>query len=99
LLDVTSSLEESVRVTVRFGGTLALDIEAPGSASDCAHEPVYRYGYRLPRGQVKVTATTDQGHRDTTTVDPADGKRWVVVELQDGFPLELHTWDSQPSWG
>ena len=33
-LHVTSTLEEGVRLTVRFGGTLALDIEMPGTASE-----------------------------------------------------------------
>jgi hypothetical protein len=98
-LDVTSTLEEPVRVTVRFGGTRALDIEVPGTPSDCSHEPVYRYAYRLPPGPMTVTATTDRGQRDTTTLNLATDRRWVVVQVQDGFPLQLSRWNSEPAWG
>jgi len=98
-LHVTSTLEERVRLTVRFGGTLALDIEMPGTASECSHQPVYQYAYRLPQGPATITATTEQGQRETTTLTVGGGKRWVVVQVQDGFPLQLETWDSQPQWG
>jgi hypothetical protein len=96
-LDVRSTLEERVRLTVRFDGKLALDIEMPGTR--CADGPIYRYAYRLPRGQTTVSTTTDQGQRETTTLTIGDDKRWVVVQVQEGFPLELQTWDSQPLWG
>jgi hypothetical protein len=95
-LDVTSTLEKDVRLTVRFDGKLALDIAMPGTR--CSDEPLYKYAYRLPRGQTTVTATTDQGHRDTTTLTVGNDKRWVIVQVQEGFPLELQTWDSQPLW-
>jgi hypothetical protein len=98
-LDVTSTMEEPVRVTVRFGDARALEIEVPGTSSDCSHEPVYRYAYRLPLGPITVTATTDRGQRDTTTLNLAAGKRWLVVQMQDGFPLQLSRWSSEPAWG
>jgi hypothetical protein len=98
-LDVTSTLEKRVRLTVRFDGKLALDIAMPGTPSQCSHQAVYKYAYRLPRGQTTVTATTDRGQRDTTTLTVGNDKRWVIVQVQEGFPLELQTWDSQPQWG
>lgn len=39
-LDVTSSLQELVRVTVSFGSALALDVEVPGTPPDCSHEAI-----------------------------------------------------------
>jgi hypothetical protein len=99
VLDVTSTLVKRVRLTVRFDGTLALDIELPGTPSRCADQPIYKYAYQLPRGLTKVAATTDQGQRGTTPLTVGDDKRWVVVQVQGRFPLELHTWDSEPQWG
>ena len=98
VLQVTSSLAKRVRLTVRFDGMLALDIEMPGTPSDC-EAPMYQYAYQLPRGQTTVTATTDREQRETTTLTVGGDKRWVVVQVQGGFPLELGTWDSQPQWG
>jgi hypothetical protein len=98
-LHVSSTLEKRVRVTVRFAGALALDINVPGTPRNCAYQPVYKYAYQLPRGQTTVTATTDRGQRETTTLTVGDDKRWVVVQVQEGFPLQLQTWDSQPLWG
>jgi hypothetical protein len=95
---VTSNLEKRVRLTVRFDGMLAWDIEMPGTPSEC-QGPMYQYAYRLPRGQTTVTATTDRGQRERTTLAVGGDRRWVVVQVQDGFPLELETWDSQPQWG
>jgi hypothetical protein len=99
VLQVTSTLEKRVRLTVRFHGKLALDIGMPGTPSACSDEPMYQYAYRLPRGRTTVTATTDQGQRETTTLTVGGDKRWVIVEVQEGFPLELQTWDSEPQWG
>jgi hypothetical protein len=98
-LHVSSTLEKRVRLTVRFDGKLALDIAMPGTPSQCSHQPVYRYAYQLPRGQTTVTATTDRGQRETTTLTVGGDKRWVVVGVQEGFPLQLQTWDSEPQWG
>ena len=28
-----------------------------------------------------------------------DRPRWVVVSLQDGFPLEITEWDERPAYG
>jgi hypothetical protein len=97
-LDVQSTLEERVRATVRLAGALALDIHVPGTDAECAHQPVYRHAYQLPRGKVVVTATTDRGQHERTTVTVGDRRRWVVVLVQDGFPLRLETWGSQPGW-
>jgi hypothetical protein len=98
-LDVQSTLEKRVRLTVRFDGTLALDIAMPGTPSECSHQAVYKYAYQLHRGQTTVAATTDRGQRETTTLTVGDDKRWVIVLVQEGFPLEVKTWDSQPLWG
>lgn len=99
LVDVTSTRDEPVRVTVRFDDKLALDVELPGTPSVCAHQPVYRYAYQLPRGRARVTVSTDGGQRGETTPTVGGGKRWVVVQVQDGFPLEVDTWNTQPQWG
>jgi hypothetical protein len=98
-LDVTSTLVKRVRLTVRFDGKLALDIELPGTPSRCADQPIYKYAYQLPRGLTTVAATTDQGQRETTTLTVGDGKRWVVVLVHGRFPLEVQPWDSEPQWG
>lgn len=98
-LQATSSLDERVRLTVRFDDAVALDVYLPGKPRRCTSWPVYQYTYRLPTGQAIVTATTDRGQREATTLTVAGHKRWVVVQIQDGFPLELDTWNSQPLWG
>jgi hypothetical protein len=98
-VDVTSTLDEPVRVTVRLDRRLALDVEVPGSAAECAHEPVYRYDYRPTGAAATVTVRTDQGQRDSARVDLSNGKRWVVIQVQAGFPLELAVWDEEPAWG
>jgi hypothetical protein len=38
-LDVTSNLKEPVRLTVRFNGTLAIDVEIHGTPAECSHPP------------------------------------------------------------
>jgi hypothetical protein len=99
VLQVTSTLAKRVRLTVRFDGKLALDIEMPGTPSECSDEPMYQYAYQLPRGQTTVTATTDREQRETTTLTVGRDKRWVIVLVQGGFPLEVKTWDTKPQWG
>lgn len=37
--------------------------------------------------------------RDSTTLELGADKRWVVVQVQDGFPLHLSRWDEEPMWG
>ena len=90
-VQVISTLDERVRLTVRFDDTLALDIYLPDTPRRCPNQPVYQYAYRLPAGQAIVTATTDRGQREATTLTAGGGKRWVAVQIQDGFPLELDT--------
>jgi hypothetical protein len=99
VLDVTSNFEKPVRLTVRFDGKLALDVSLPGTPSECSHPTVYSYAYDLPSEPVTVTAVTDGGERSATTLEPGAGKQWAVVQLQDGFPLQVRTWDSEPAWG
>ena len=99
VLDVTSTLEESVRVTVRVDGSRVLDVELPGSGAACAHEPVYRYGYDLPTGPATVAVTTDQGQSASRTVRASSATRWLVVQVQDGFPLGLRVYRERPQWG
>lgn len=98
-LELSSASVEAVRVRVRFDGKLALDVRTPGVPHQCADEPVYSYEYQLPGDQVRVTTTTDQGQRRSTNVPLDDSKHWVVVQPQDGFPLGLHVFDEEVSWG
>lgn len=98
-LDVTSTSRRPVRVTVTLDDRLALDVNVPGAGRDCAHRPVYRYTYRLPRGPATVTATTDQGQRDTTTVTVDGGARWIVLQVEEGFPLQVKHFGGRPGYG
>ena len=98
-LDVTSTSRAPARVTVSLNDRLALDIKVPAAGRDCAHHPVYRYTYRLPRGPATVTATTDQGQRDTTTITVDGGTRWIVLPVEEGFPLRLKHFGSRPGYG
>jgi hypothetical protein len=98
-LDVTNDSEEPVRLTVKFNDKSAIDVKIPGHPSDCHDSRVYRYSYRLPEGQVTVIATTDRGGRGTATPHVGGNKRWAVVQVQDGFPLQVQVFDSRPIWG
>lgn len=98
-LDVSSSLADAMRVTVRFDGEVALDVLLPAVSGDCAHPPVYRYAYRLPARKVSVVMTTGSGERARARIDLGAGKRWAVVQLQEGFPTEVEVSDEEPGWG
>lgn len=99
VLDVTSNLESPVRVTVHVEDRVALDVRLPGTPSGCAHPPVFSYAYDLPHDEVTVAAVTDQGDRREATLTVGTARQWVVVQVQDGFPLAVDVWDSEPQWG
>lgn len=98
-IDVTSASESPVRITMKIDDTMALDVEVPGTPSDCSHQPVYKYAYQLTPGQSTVTATTDQGQRQSIPVAIGTAERWLVLSVQEGFPLGLEVWREKPSWG
>jgi hypothetical protein len=99
VLDVTSNLEEPVRLTVHVEDRLALDVRLPGTPSGCTHPPVYSYAFDLPHEQVSLTAVTDEGDRSEASLDLGAARQWAVVQLEDGFPLSVDVWDSEPQWG
>ena len=99
VLDISSSLTEQVRLTIRVDRDLALDVRVPGTATDCVHPPVNSYAYDLPDRRVTVTVVTDRGQRGAASLELGAKKQWVVVQLQEGFPLHVEAWDSEPAWG
>jgi hypothetical protein len=99
LVDLSGALSEPLRVTVTFDDDLALDVEVPGTPADCASQPVSRYGYRVDPGTVTVSVGTGDGQQESVAVTASDVPRWVVVSLQDGFPLEAAVWDERPAYG
>jgi hypothetical protein len=98
-VDVTSTLVAPVRVTLEFDDVPALDVTAPGTPAECAHQPVHRYGYDLPPGTVAVSVTTDSGQRGSVDVRVGDRPQWVVVSVQEGFPLSVDVLSSRPEYG
>jgi hypothetical protein len=99
IVDVSGALSEPLRVTVTFDDDLALDVEVPGTSAACAIEPVSRYGYRVGPGPVTVSVRTGNGQEERVAVTAGDVPRWVVISLQDGFPLEAEAWDERPAYG
>jgi len=99
VVETSSTLSEPVRMTIDFDDRMALDIEVPGSPSECAHQPVHRYNFHLPAGQLTVSARTDQGQRESTQLRVGRATRWIVVQVQEGLPLQVETWDERPQWG
>lgn len=98
LVDLSGALAEPLRVTVTFDDALALDVEVPGTSVGCATGAVSRYGYRVA-GPVTVEVRTGDGQMERVAVTAGDDPRWVVVSLQDGFPLEAEAWDEEPAYG
>jgi hypothetical protein len=99
LVDLSGALSEPLRVTVTFDDDLALDVEVPGTSAACATGPVSRYGYRVGPGPVTVGVSTGDGREERVAVTAGDVPRWVVISLQDGFPLEVEAWDERPAYG
>ena len=99
VLDLSSYTSDAVRVTVEIDGKVALDVRTPAVPSQCSDSPVYSLAYRLPEDRVRVTATTDQGERDSATVPLSGPTHWVVIQPQDGFPLKVRVFDEEGSWG
>jgi hypothetical protein len=77
----------------------ALDVSAPGIPELCAHGPIHRYGYELPAGPLVVEVTTDGGQTGSTEVEVGDRPQWVVVGVQEGFPLRVDVWQERPAYG
>ena len=99
VLDVSSTSAEPVRVTVTFDDVPALDVLAPGTPEVCAHGPVHRYGYELPAEPLAVEVTTDGGQTGAVEVEVGDRPQWVVVGVQEGFPLRVDVWKERPAYG
>jgi hypothetical protein len=99
VLEVNSTLADNVRLTVQFDQSLALDIQVPGTDARCATQPVYRYGYLLPQGSVKVTVTAGSSTDRTATLRVEEQRRWLVVVIQRGFPVSVREWSEKPGWG
>ncbi len=98
-VDVASTLPGPVRVTVEFDDALALDVTAPGTPETCSHQPVHRYAYELPAGPLVVAVTTDAGQSGSAEVEIGDHPQWIVVSVQEGFPLDVEVWNSRPQYG
>jgi hypothetical protein len=98
LVDISGALPESTRVTVTFEGDLALDVELPSASTACATDAVSRYGYRVDPGPVTVVVST-AGEQERLALTVRDQPRWVVVTVQDGFPLGAEAWHEQPAYG
>src|SRR5688500_17256897 len=99
VLDLSSLTRDAVRVTISFDGKVALDVRTPAVPLQCGDSPVYSHAFRLPGNRVKVTATTDQRERASAIVPLSGSQRWVVIQPQDGFPLEVRVFDEEMSWG
>jgi hypothetical protein len=99
VIEATSTLPDRVRLTVRFDESLALDIRLPGTDARCASQPVYRYGYRLHPGPVDVKATSGGSKDGTATLHVDEQKRWLVITVQEGFPVSMREWTERPAWG
>jgi hypothetical protein len=99
VVEVNNTLAESARVRVRFSEALALDVRIPGTDARCSTQPVYKYGYRVPPGQVAVSATSGIGREETATLHVGQRKRWLVIVVQKGFPLSVQEWSERPAWG
>jgi len=98
-VDLSGARAEPLRVTVAFDEEVALDVEVPGTSAACGTDAVARYGYRVDRGPVTVVVSTGDGEEERVEVTADDRPRWVVVSLQDGFPLEATEWDERPAYG
>jgi hypothetical protein len=99
VIEVSSTLAARVRLTVTFDEASALDIQVPGTDARCMSQPVYRYGYRLPPGPVTVKAASGNGPAGRATLHVQEHKRWLVIQVQDGFPVSVREWNEKPAWG
>jgi hypothetical protein len=99
VVEVNSTLADRVRLRVTFDESSALDIQVPGTDARCMSQPVYRYGYRLPPGPVTVKATAVNSPAGRATLHVQDHKRWLVIQVQDGFPVSVREWNEKPAWG
>jgi hypothetical protein len=97
-VDLYSISQSAVRVRVRVGGRLALHVELPSTAG-CSDGPVFSHSYRLRPGPVDVVADTSQGQHEVVSLTLSDQEQWVVLSVQDGFPLNLEAWHREPGWG
>lgn len=97
--DLNNVSESAVRVQVSVGGERALDVQLPAGAG-CAHPPVYSYSFALPTNRVDVEVSTSQDQHGSVRLNVTNRHRWVVVMVQDGFPLTVDGhWKSAPQWG
>ncbi|USQ81348.1 hypothetical protein [Ornithinimicrobium faecis] len=98
-IDIANVQDVPTSVQIDINGQSALTVRVPTTASDCYLTTIFRYGLEVPPGPAQITATTDGGHRDQLTLEVSEDTTWVVVQVQDGFPLELETYDHPPGWG
>jgi hypothetical protein len=96
-LYVSSHASRSLRLTVRIDGEVAYDAVAP-RADDCKQPPIYRSSYQLPARDVAVEVRASDGRTESKSFR-AGPHRWLLVLVQDGFPLGLEVWMQRPSFG
>src|SRR5690349_15852848 len=89
MLELTSVSREDARVTVRLNGRVALDVRTPALPAQCLNSPIDVHLFRVTGDSARVSVRTDQGQHRSSRVPLGRGPRWVVVQLQDGFPLGL----------
>lgn len=99
VIDVANIQEAAAELHLEINGQAAVVVRVPGQAAECHTTPIYRYGLTVPNGQALIQASTDSGHSDEMTIDVSESTRWVVVQLQAEFPLELEAFDHRPGWG
>ena len=99
LVDLSGALRDPARVTATFDDDLALDVEVAAHTDVCASYAIARYGYQVVPGPVTVEVSTGDGQHATASLVAGDRPRWVVVSLQEGFPLEVDVWTTEPAYG
>jgi hypothetical protein len=100
VLQVTNSAPQSARITVEMNGLLAVDSRLPAARhGDCMGGPIYQWYYSLPLGRVALTAAREGEPQQLLTFRVMPGRRWVVIDAQQGFPLEPRLFTEEPVWG
>ncbi|MGB3827800.1 MAG: hypothetical protein WA962_03410 [Ornithinimicrobium sp.] len=98
VIDLANVQERSTEVRVAINDQNAVAVRVPGRGAGCQSTPIYRYELAAPIGPSQVSVTTDSGHSDTLTLEATDSTSWVVVQLQEGFPLDIEKFDRPPGW-
>jgi hypothetical protein len=75
-----------------------LDVRLPAGDDYCGHEPVFSYGLSLADGAHEVAADAG-GRKGNARLAVGEGRRWIVVMPQDGFPLHVDVSATRPGFG